>query len=121
MTGVPVLRSVYVPIKVTTDSDDILPQYVYCLLINTKPSPSRWETSRTVLLCKTRDTSDIDNCRPICLLSVVYSLIIRVILNRISRTLEEGQPREQAGFWRGFSTIDHIHGVKKLIEVLRLS
>ncbi|WKX96577.1 hypothetical protein Q1695_012759 [Nippostrongylus brasiliensis] len=49
----------------------------------------------------------------------VYKLFTRVILNRIDRTLDEGQPCEQAGFRRGFSTIDHIHTVIRLIEVSR--
>ncbi|VDO19677.1 unnamed protein product [Heligmosomoides polygyrus] len=62
---------------------------------------------------------DICNYRPICLLSVVYKLFTRVILNMISRTLNEGQPYEEAGFRRGFSTIDHIHTITKLIEVSR--
>ncbi|WKY09602.1 hypothetical protein Q1695_002173 [Nippostrongylus brasiliensis] len=65
------------------------------------------------------DPQDIDNYRPICLLSVVYKLFTRVILNRIDRTIDKGQPCEQAGFRRGFSTIDHIHTVIRLIEVSR--
>ncbi|EYC46115.1 hypothetical protein Y032_0407g910 [Ancylostoma ceylanicum] len=81
--------------------------------------PSQWKTSRTVLLYKKGDPQDIGNYRPICLLSVVYQLFTRVILNRIERTLDEGQPCEQAGFWKGFSTIDHIHAVTRLIEVSR--
>ncbi|XGW24756.1 hypothetical protein V3C99_006315 [Haemonchus contortus] len=43
----------------------------------------------------------------------------RVILNRIGRILDEGQPSEQAGYRRGFSTIDHIHTLTRLIEVSR--
>ncbi|KAK6734142.1 hypothetical protein RB195_017738 [Necator americanus] len=77
------------------------------------------ETSETVLLYKKGDPHDIGNYRPICLLSVTYKLFTRVLLNRIEKVREEGQPCEQAGFRKGFSTIDHIHTVSKLIEVSR--
>ncbi|KAE9412324.1 hypothetical protein Angca_003855, partial [Angiostrongylus cantonensis] len=63
------------------------------------------------------DLHDIGNYRPICLLSVVYKLFTRVILNRIDRTLDEGQPCEQAEFRKGFSTMDNIHTLTRLIEV----
>ncbi|KAK6731405.1 hypothetical protein RB195_007711 [Necator americanus] len=81
--------------------------------------PKQWKTSKTVLLYKKGDPHDIGNYRPICLLSVIYKLFSRVILNRIEKVLDEGQPCEQAGFRKGFSTIDHIHTVLKLIEVSR--
>ncbi|EYC38869.1 hypothetical protein Y032_0689g1554 [Ancylostoma ceylanicum] len=81
--------------------------------------PSQWKTSRIVLLYKEGDPQDIGNYRFICLLSVVYKLFTRVILYSIERTLDEGQPCEQAGFRKGFSTIDHIHTVTRLIEVSR--
>uniref|UniRef100_A0A7I4YQW8 Reverse transcriptase domain-containing protein n=1 Tax=Haemonchus contortus TaxID=6289 RepID=A0A7I4YQW8_HAECO len=81
--------------------------------------PTSWKTSKTVLLYKKGDPDDIGNYRPICLLSVIYKLFTRVILNRIGRILDEGQPCEQAGFRRGFNTIDHIHTVTRLIEVSR--
>ncbi|KAE9412773.1 hypothetical protein Angca_007911, partial [Angiostrongylus cantonensis] len=78
--------------------------------------PTQWKTSKTVLLFKKGDLHDIGNYRPICLLSVVYKLFTRVILNRIDRTLDEGQPCEQAGFRKGFSKMDHIHTLTRLIE-----
>ncbi|KAK6727479.1 hypothetical protein RB195_005267 [Necator americanus] len=81
--------------------------------------PKQWKTSKTVLLYKKGDPHDIGNYRPICLLSVIYKLFTKVILNRIEKVLDEGQPCEQAGFRKGFSTIDHIHTVSKLIEVSR--
>ncbi|KAK6763685.1 hypothetical protein RB195_024129 [Necator americanus] len=80
--------------------------------------PKQWKTSKTVLY-KKGDTHDIGNYRPTCLLSVIYKLFTRVILNRIEKVLDEGQPCEQAGFRKGFSTIDHIHTVSKLIKVSR--
>ncbi|VDO69538.1 unnamed protein product [Heligmosomoides polygyrus] len=67
--------------------------------------------------CKKKgDVRDIGNYRPICLLSVVYKLFTRVILNRISRMLDEGQLCEQAGFRKGFCAIDTI---TKFSEVSR--
>ncbi|KAK6735633.1 hypothetical protein RB195_018695 [Necator americanus] len=81
--------------------------------------PKQWKTSKTVLLYKKGDPHKIGNYRPICLLSVIYKLFTRVIFNRIKKVLDEGQLCEQAGFRKGFSTIDHIHTVSKLIEVSR--
>ncbi|KAE9413158.1 hypothetical protein Angca_004557, partial [Angiostrongylus cantonensis] len=80
---------------------------------------TQWKTSKIVLLFKTGDLHDIGNSRPICLLSVVYKFFTRVILNSIDRTLDEGQPCEQAGFREGFSTMDHIHTITRLIVVSR--
>ncbi|KAE9413090.1 hypothetical protein Angca_004653, partial [Angiostrongylus cantonensis] len=80
--------------------------------------PTQWKTSKTVLFFK-GGLHDIGNYRPICLLSVVYKLYTRVILNRIDRTLDEGQPCEQAGFRKGFSTVGHIHTITRLIEASR--
>ncbi|KAK6740080.1 hypothetical protein RB195_008510 [Necator americanus] len=77
------------------------------------------EEPKTVLLYKKGDPHDISNYRPICLLSVIYNLFTRVILNRIEKVLVEGQPWVQAGFRKGFSTIDHIHTVSEFIEVSR--
>ncbi|KAE9415852.1 hypothetical protein Angca_008367, partial [Angiostrongylus cantonensis] len=74
------------------------------------------KASQTVSLFKKGDLCDISNYRPICMPSVVDKLFTRVILNRIDRTLDEGQPCEQAGFRKGFSTMDHIHTITRLIE-----
>ncbi|KAE9420540.1 hypothetical protein Angca_003004, partial [Angiostrongylus cantonensis] len=58
---------------------------------------------------------DIGNYLPICLLPIVYKLFTRVILNRIDRTLDEGQP----WFRQGFSMMHYIYTITKLTEVSR--
>ncbi|KAE9414978.1 hypothetical protein Angca_003700, partial [Angiostrongylus cantonensis] len=78
--------------------------------------PTQWKASKIVLLFKKGDLHDVGNYRPICLLSVMYKLLARVILNRIDITLDEGQPCEQAGFRKGFSTMDRTHKITRLIE-----
>ncbi|KAE9412750.1 hypothetical protein Angca_007902, partial [Angiostrongylus cantonensis] len=80
---------------------------------------TQWKTSKTVLLFKKGDLHDVGSYRPICLLSVVYKLFTRVILNRIDRTLDEGQPYDQARFRKGFSMMGHINTITRLIEVSR--
>ncbi|KAK6765413.1 hypothetical protein RB195_025366 [Necator americanus] len=78
--------------------------------------PEQWKTSRTVLIHKKGDREDLRNYRPICLLSVLYKVFTKIILTRISRTLDEAQPQEQAGFRQRFSCLDHIQTVSRVIE-----
>lgn len=78
--------------------------------------PTQWEISHIILLHKKGPKEDISNYRPISLMSNIYKIFSKVILDRISRVLDENQPMEQAGFRRKFSTIDHIHTVKQIMQ-----
>lgn len=78
--------------------------------------PEQWTESHIILLYKKGDKEDIGNYRPISLMSNVYKVFAKIILNRITKMLDEQQPTEQAGFRKGFSTIDHIYTVKQVIE-----
>ncbi|XGW22063.1 hypothetical protein V3C99_004768 [Haemonchus contortus] len=81
--------------------------------------PNQWRNSRMVILHKKGDWDDLRNCRSISLLSVLYKLFTKIILTRISRTLDEAQPVEQSGFRKGFSCLDHIQAIAMVIEVCR--
>ena len=75
-----------------------------------------WENASVILIHKKGDTADIKNYRPISLLPITYKVFSQVILHRMLHTLDQHQPREQAGFWSGFSTIDHIQVISQLQE-----
>ncbi|CAH2105825.1 unnamed protein product [Euphydryas editha] len=76
----------------------------------------QWAKSHIILIHKKGDKEDIENYRPISLMSKVYKVLAKIILDRLSPILDEQQPVEQARFRRGFSTIDHIHTVKQILE-----
>ncbi|EYC25145.1 hypothetical protein Y032_0012g1725 [Ancylostoma ceylanicum] len=78
--------------------------------------PVKMADSLTVLIHKKGDPTELRNYRPISLLSVIYKLLTKVISKRIEDMLDAEQPREQAGFRKNYSTIDHLHAVNELIE-----
>ena len=71
--------------------------------------PENWNEAIIILLHKKGDPKNITNYCPISLLNNIYKLFTRSITNQITSTLDESQPREQAGFRKDFSTIDHLH------------
>ena len=78
--------------------------------------PNSWKDASVIIIHKTGDTADIKNYRPISLLPITYKVFSQVILHKMLRTLDQHQPREQAGFRSGFSTIDHIQVISQLQE-----
>lgn len=78
--------------------------------------PDAWQNAEVILLFKKGDNSNIENYRPISLLSHLYKLLTRIITNRLTNKFDAYQPVEQAGFRKGFSTIDHLQAIRTLIE-----
>ena len=85
-------------------------------ILRTKQIPDSWHEAIIVILFKKGDPKDIKNYRPISLLSHSYKIFTRLLQTRIERTLDENQPREQAGFRKGYSTTDHLQALNQIIE-----
>ena len=78
--------------------------------------PCSWHEAQIVILFKKEDPKDIKSYRPINLLSHSYKIFTRLLQTRTERTLDENQPREQAGFRKGYSTTDHLQALNQIIE-----
>ncbi|CAD6195984.1 unnamed protein product [Caenorhabditis auriculariae] len=79
-------------------------------------SSSLVKTVKTILIPKKGDLTDLNNFRPISLLSVVYKLFTKVIVNILKKQLDNFQPSSQAGFRRNYSCLDQIHASTQVVE-----
>lgn len=89
---------------------------LFNLILYRKEIPKSWTLSEIVLLYKKGDPKMISNYRPISLISCIYKVFASTLLRRITKPIDENQPIEQAGFMRKYSTIDHIHTLKIIME-----
>ena len=106
-------------VDVLKDGGDIVLDQLaklFTLCIEKTQIPDSWNNALMILIHKKGDIKDVKNYRPISLLSNTYKLFTKVLTNRITRILDFNQPREQAGFRSGFSTMDHLHTLNQLIE-----
>ena len=89
---------------------------LYNACLRNSTTPDQWNKAIIVLLHKKGDIAQIQNYRPISLLSHIYKLFMRIITKRLTAKLDLYQPAEQAGFRKGYGTNDHLHTIKILIE-----
>ena len=69
-----------------------------------------------IKLHKREHMKDIKNDRSISLLSHMYKLFTWILQSKMEKVLDENQPREQTGFRKGYSTIEHLQTINQLIE-----
>lgn len=85
-------------------------------IIKTEVVPEQWYESTIILVFKKGDRRDIGNYRPITLTSHLYKLFMKILLIRMTVSLDENQEPNQAGFRAGYSTTDHLFVMNQLIE-----
>ena len=99
-------------------SDFLIPTItnLFISYIGDRRNPNIMETENHHFSAKKGPKDDINNYRPINLLSNLYKLFMQIITKRMSKILDENQPVEQAGFRSQFCTIEHLQATNQLIE-----
>lgn len=72
--------------------------------------------SSNIIVTDKKRRQGLKNYRPISLLCVACKLFTKVIANRIRTTLHFNHHNHQAGFCKGYSTVEHIHTINHTVE-----
>lgn len=78
--------------------------------------PTEMLTSTTKLLYKKGNEHNIANYRPITLLSCIFKVLSKCLLNRMRFKVEQSISHEQLGFRQSYGTRDNLHIVRQIIE-----
>ena len=103
---------------ISLGGDEALKQItkIFNQILKHRKIPTEWKEAKIIIIHKKGDRKDIKNYRPISLLSHMYKLFTRVLQRRMENILDANQPREQAGFRKGYATTDHLQSINQLIE-----
>ena len=85
-------------------------------ILESQEIPETWREAKMIILHKKGERRNIKNYKPISLLSHTYKLFTRTIQNRMEKVLDENQTREQAGFRKKYSTVDHLQALNQVTE-----
>ena len=87
-------------------------------LYNASLFPAVWSKSVTVPIFKKGDDDNPDNYRGISLLSIVSKVFTAILYKRLYTWAEKENKisKEQAGFRKGYSTIDHIFTLVSMVK-----
>ena len=89
---------------------------IFNLILSSGVIPNYWKQSDIILLFKKGNKHKIENYRPISLSPTLAKIFSKLIEQRLTGILKFSQGKEQAGFKKGFSTIDHLHTIKQISE-----
>ena len=104
--------------------DIFLPVYeiLFNTILDTGNFPEQWTLGIIKPVYKNKGNSnDVNNFRPITILSCLGKLFTSILNDRLSIYLEESMLllENQAGFRKEYSTLDHIFSLNAVIEILK--
>ena len=91
-------------------------------ILDTGHFPEQWSVGCICPIYKNKgDRADVQNYRPITILSCLGKLFTSILNSRLNDYLEESMilSENQAGFRQQYSTSDHIFSLYALIELLK--
>jgi hypothetical protein len=93
-------------------------RHLYNSVLNTGKFPEQWCKAVLVPIHKKGKLSDPNNYRGIALLSVLGKIFTKIINSRLVYWAEENeiQKEEQAGFRKGYSTVDNMFVLQSLVQ-----
>ena len=80
------------------------------------PTPTEWHENVLKILFKGGDSRQAKNYRPICVMPLLYKLFAIMLQQRLAPSLDSALTREQAGFRKNYSTVDHLHTLMQIQE-----
>lgn len=88
-------------------------------IFETEQIPNSFRQSVIVPIYKKGDSNEVSNYRGLSLNDALYKLFTNVLFNRISSWLDEDNVLNefQAGFRKGYSTIDNIFNVSSIVHL----
>ena len=109
-----------------TSIDTFLPVYesLFNLILNTGIFPSKWSIGIISPIYKGKGSNkDRSNFRPISLLSCLGKVFTSILNNRLTTFLDEHSilNENQARFWEGYATTDHILTLHLLLEYMNFN
>ena len=109
---------------IKTTAHFTMPLYtkLFNIIFETGILPDSWLEGRIIPIFKNKgDHSNPENYRPITILSCLSKVFTSVLNNRLTKYLDStgGLNENQAGFRKGYSTIDHIFSLNTLLELHR--
>ena len=91
----------------------ILGQYNKCL--NDGAFPKEWLHTTFTMLPKPGDASKASNWRPIAVQRILYKILAKMLLSRISPRLEAAQGKDQCAYRPGFGADEALHCVEHMV------